>query len=76
MTEPEYGSREYYRDRFADYVTDINADDPDIADNIINGFFDALKLIREYHATSLAEANRTIELATKTFNDTQSNIQS
>lgn len=76
MTTPEYGTREFYCERFADYVTDITSDDPDVTDNLINGFFDALKLIRDHHAKTLAEVNRALELATEIFNDTESTIQS
>ena len=76
MTSFKYGTRDFYREQFVDYVTDITADDPDVTDNIINGFFDALKVIRDYHAATLTETNRALELATEIFNDTESTIQS
>ena len=38
MNKPEYGTREYYKEVFADYLADINSDTPKITYSIVRGF--------------------------------------
>lgn len=74
MNKPEYGTREYYKEVFADYLADINSDTPKITYSIVRGFFDALQDWRDYHISTSVEFNRAIALATDISNEQNQNI--
>ena len=56
MAYLEYGTAEFYADRFADYIGEADYDDPNTVDNIIRGFYLAIDEWFEYH-TKQAEAH-------------------
>ena len=76
MTEHKWGSREYYKQAFSDYLADISADDASVTNSLVQGFFDALQDWRDYHIHTCSEFNRAIRLATDIANDQNQNIQS
>ena len=76
MNKPEYGTREFYKEAFSDYLADINSEDPSITYSIVRGFFDALQDWRDYHVSTCSEFNRAIALATDISNEQNQNIQS
>jgi hypothetical protein len=49
MANLNYGSLEWYSERFADILADVDATTPDVADNIMNGFIIALDEWLDYH---------------------------
>ena len=71
MSTSKYGTRDFYKEAFADYLADVTMDDPSITDSIIRGFFDALQDWRDYHIKTCSEFNRAIALATDIANDTK-----
>ena len=74
MNRPEYGTREYYKAAFADYLADITTDDPSITYSIVRGFFDALQDWRDFHIQTGSEFNRAIALATDISNEQNQDI--
>ena len=72
MTEHKYGTREFYKEMFADLICDIHHDQPEITENVINGFFDALTDWRSYYAEQYSELNNAIRLATTKANEQRS----
>ena len=74
MNTPEYGTREFYKAAFSDYLADITIDDPSITYSIVRGFFDALQDWRDYHISTSVEFNRAIALATDISNEQNQNI--
>ena len=49
MAYLNYGTADYYAEGFSDYLADIDAKDPDTANNLIEGFYRALDSWFEYH---------------------------
>ena len=49
MAYLEYGTAEFYADRFADYLADVDADNPATIDNLMKGFYLALDDWFTYH---------------------------
>lgn len=45
----DYGSVEFYADQFSDLLADVQADTPQYADNIINGFLMSVDDWLKYH---------------------------
>jgi hypothetical protein len=44
-----YGTPEFYAEGFSDYLADVDADNPATAENLIEGFYQALDSWFEYH---------------------------
>jgi len=55
---PKYGTVEFYADRFADIIADIQYTSPEVSDNLIAGFKLAIEEWREYHAKQMVELDR------------------
>lgn len=57
MTQPEYGTPEFYAKLFSDILADVGADDLEenrqTADNIMKGFELALVSWMNYHTTAI-----------------------
>jgi hypothetical protein len=53
-----YGTPEYYKEQFMDFVADAQADDPKYGDALVEGFILALQDWRDYHAKQVDEYNR------------------
>ena len=49
MAYLEYGTADYYAEGFSDYLADVQADHPETAQNLIEGFYRALDSWFEYH---------------------------
>jgi len=49
MANLTYGSPEFYADQFSDLLADVDAENPNIADNLIQGFYQALDSWFDYH---------------------------
>ena len=54
----EYGTVEYYAEQFADFIADVQHDQPQYGDAIVEGFLLALADWRDYHANQVNEYNR------------------
>ena len=54
----EYGSVEYYAERFSDWIADIQADTPNCGDNLIAGLKLALSDWKQYYQQQVAELER------------------
>ena len=57
----EYGSLEYYAEMFADFLADVQADDPDTGDNLVAGFKLALSDWKDYYQKQTAECARLLK---------------
>lgn len=58
MNQVEYNSVGNYADLFADILCDVQANQPDIGDNIIEGFKLAIVQMKLYHKQQLEEYER------------------
>jgi hypothetical protein len=54
----QYGTPEYYRDQFMDFIADAQYDDPKYGDALVEGFILALQDWRDYHAKQVNEYDR------------------
>ena len=62
----KYGSVEYYAEGFSDYLADVDASQPDVTDNLIKGFYQALDSWFDYHdaqARAYAELRKRVRQA-------------
>jgi len=50
MANLKYGTVDFYEDQFSDLLADVDADDPCIAENIVEGFYRALDSWFDYHS--------------------------
>jgi len=53
-----YGTPEYYKEQFMDFLADAQADEPKYGDALVEGFILALQDWRDYHAKQVDEYNR------------------
>ena len=53
-----YGTPEYYKEQFMDFMADAQADEPRYGDALVEGFILALQDWRDYHAQQVNEYNR------------------
>ena len=53
-----YGTPEYYKEQFSDFLADVQADDPKYGDAIVEGLLLCIKDWRDYHANQVNEYNR------------------
>jgi hypothetical protein len=53
-----YGSPEYYKEHFMDFVADVQADDPKYGDALVEGFLLALEDWKQYHQDQVFEYER------------------
>ena len=51
MAHLTYGTPEFYEEQFSDLLADVDAENPEITENIIKGFFLALESWFKYHQT-------------------------
>ena len=58
MSTYTYGTAEYYKEQFMDFVADVQADDPKYGDNLVEGFLLALEEWRQYHSDQVNEYYR------------------
>ena len=61
-----YGTPEFYAEGFADYLADVEADNPATIENFVKGFYTALDEWLDYHknqAEAYAELRRSIKEA-------------
>ena len=49
MANLKYGTADYYAEGFSDYLADVQADQPETAQNLIEGFYRALDSWFDYH---------------------------
>ena len=49
MANLEYGTAEFYAEGFSDYLADVDAERPETARNLIEGFYRALDSWFDYH---------------------------
>ena len=49
MANLEYGTADYYAEGFSDFLADVDADRPETAQNLIEGFYRALDSWFDYH---------------------------
>ena len=53
-----YGSPEYYKEQFMDFLADVQSDDPLFGNNIVEGFMLALDDWKNYHQDQVHEYER------------------
>ena len=53
-----YGTAEYYKEQFMDFIADAQADTPEYGDNLIKGFLLALEDWLNYHQDQVYEYER------------------
>jgi len=53
-----YGTVEYYAEMFSDFIADVQYDSPEVSDNLIAGFKQAVDDWRKYHVNQVLELNR------------------
>lgn len=58
MANLTYGTAEYYKEQFMDFIADAQADEPEYGDNLIKGFLLALEDWCEYHKGQVNEYER------------------
>ena len=49
MRPTQYGSVEFYTDAFSDILADVDSETPNITENLVTGFYQALDSWFEYH---------------------------
>jgi len=49
MANLTYGTPEFYKEQFSDFLADVQSDDPQISENILKGFYLAIEDWFEYH---------------------------
>jgi len=57
MTQ-KYGTPEYYKEQFMDFVADVQSDDPKYGDALVQGFLLALEDRKKYHQDQVYEYER------------------
>lgn len=55
---PDYGTKEFYAEQFADLIADVQHDSPEFGDNLVSGFLLALDDWRQYHVKQILELDR------------------
>jgi hypothetical protein len=50
MANLTYGTAEYYKEQFMDFLADVQADEPQYEEAIVQGFILAIEDWRDYHA--------------------------
>lgn len=55
MNNLEYGTVEYFAEVFSDIISAVDSDRPDIADNILKGFYQSLNEWLEWHEKQTEE---------------------
>ena len=50
-----YGTADFYAEQFGDIIADIQHDDPQITENVIEGFYRAIDSWLEYHEAQAKE---------------------
>ena len=58
MSKLEYGTAEFYAEQFADFLADVQADEPKYGDALVEGFLLALQDWRNYHEQQVNEYDR------------------
>lgn len=58
MANLTYGTAEYYKEQFMDFIGDAQADQPENGDNLIKGFLLALEDWCDYHKAQVNEYER------------------
>jgi hypothetical protein len=53
-----YGTPEFYKEQFMDFMADAQADDPKYGDALVEGFILAVQDWRDYHAQQVNEYER------------------
>jgi hypothetical protein len=53
-----YGTPEYYAEQFADFLADVQADEPKYGDAIVEGFLLSIADWRKYHRDQVNEYDR------------------
>jgi hypothetical protein len=56
-----YGSVEFYAEQFADFLADVQANDPSYGDNIVAGFRLALSDWKDYYQKQTVECERILK---------------
>ena len=54
----EYGTKQFYAEQFADLIADIQHDSPNVSDNLVSGFLQAIDDWRQYHVKQILELDR------------------
>ena len=54
----EYGTVEYYKEMFADFIGDIQHDSPEFGDNLVEALKLAVAEWRDYYANQAKELDR------------------
>ena len=54
----EYGTKGFYAEQFADLIADIQHDSPNVSDNLVSGFLQAIDDWRQYHVKQILELDR------------------
>ena len=58
MANLEYGTPEYYKEQFMDFLADVDADYPKYERNLVQGFILAIDDWRDYHAKQIVAYDR------------------
>jgi len=58
MANVDYGTAEYYKERFIDFLADVQHDEPHYGDALVEGFILAIQDWRSYHSKQVDEYNR------------------
>lgn len=58
MANLTYGTAEYYREQFSDFLADAQADEPKYGDALVEGFLLAVQDWRDYHKAQVDEYTR------------------
>ena len=53
-----YGTPSYYAEQFADFIADVQHDDPSFGDNLVAGFKIAIADWKAYHEQQVIELER------------------
>jgi hypothetical protein len=53
-----YGTAEYYKEQFMDFMADAQFDQPEYGDALVEGFILAIQDWRDYHSKQVNEYNR------------------
>jgi hypothetical protein len=58
MANLTYGTPEFYKEQFMDFLADAQNEEPHYGDAIVEGFILAIQDWRDYHAKQVDEYNR------------------
>ena len=61
-----YGTPEYYKEQFMDWLADVDAESPEVGEALVDGFILALRDWRDYHSKQVDEYNRIEQRVRKT----------